>query len=69
MTVRQALETAAPWMALAAATALTAVIVAVAPQAGSGMLAALIVAWTVLSVARVLLILGLSHKFSQNLRH
>jgi len=68
MTVRHALAAAAPWLALAGTAVLGVVIVAFAPQAGSGMLTALIVGWTILGVARVLLILGLAHKLAHHLR-
>ncbi len=66
MTLRQAVNAVAPWMALAAATALAATIAVFAPQAGSGMLAALIAAWTLLGIIRVAIVVRLSRMVARS---
>jgi hypothetical protein len=67
MTLGNAVRAAAPWTALAAGSALTATIIVVAPEVGREVLLALIGAWTVLAIVRIVVVVGLTRKVYQSL--
>jgi hypothetical protein len=67
MTMRNVARTSTPWFLLAGASALTATIVAVAPEVGAGVLGSLIVAWAVLGIVRVVIVVGVARQIYHRL--
>jgi hypothetical protein len=67
MTVGQTIRHSGPWVTLLGASAGAALIVAVAPEVGAGMLAALIAGWAALGIVRVLVLVGLARELFHRL--
>ena len=66
MTMRDSVRAAAPWVAMAAVSALTVTIVVMAPEMGGTVALALTGAWTVLAIVRIILIVRVTRKLYQN---